>query len=108
MIDAGTQRPTIPIRLTVNGQAVEAEIEPRVMLLDFLRDHLGLPAEGIVVYDEVQQLPYIGEDVLQRFGVDTRMVQLPPTHVKGVEIVDEGEYFAMWDRWGAKMRMPKA
>ena len=41
-----------------------------------LRDHLGLPAEEIVVYDEVQQLPYIGEDVLQRFGVDTRMVQL--------------------------------
>jgi carbon-monoxide dehydrogenase small subunit len=33
---------TIPIRLTVNGQVVEAEIEPRLMLLDFLRDHLGL------------------------------------------------------------------
>jgi uroporphyrinogen decarboxylase len=49
----------------------------------------------------------VGEDVLQRFGVDTRMVQLPPTHVKGVEIVDDGDYWAMWDRWGAKMRMPK-
>ena len=72
-----------------------------------LRTHLGLPNEEIIVYDEVQQLPYIGEDVLTRFGVDTRMVQLPPTHVKGVEIVDEGEYLAMWDRWGAKMRMPK-
>jgi hypothetical protein len=63
-----------------------------------LRAHLGLPAEEIVVYDEVQQLPYVGEDVLERFGVDTRMVQLPPTHVQGVEIVDEGEYYAMWDR----------
>ena len=73
-----------------------------------LREHLGLPEEEVVVYDEVQQLPYVGEDVLQRFGVDTRMVQLPPAHVKGVEIVDEGEYYAMWDRWGAKMRMPKA
>ena len=72
-----------------------------------LRAHLGLPAEEIVVYDEVQQLPYVGEDVLERFGVDTRMVQLPPTHVQGVEIVDEGDYYAMWDRWGAKMRMPK-
>ena len=49
----------------------------------------------------------MGEDVLERFGVDTRMVQLPPTHVQGVEIVDDGEYWAMWDRWGAKMRMPK-
>ena len=43
-----------------------------------LREHLGLPDEDVVVfYDEVQQLPYVGEDVLARFGVDTRMVQLP-------------------------------
>ena len=72
-----------------------------------LREHLGLPGEDVIVYDEVQQLPYVGEDVLTAFGVDTRMVQLPPTHVKGVEIVNEGDYYAMWDRWGAKMRMPK-
>jgi len=72
-----------------------------------LREHLGLPEEDVVVYDEVQQLPYVGEDVLTRFGVDTRMVQLPPTHVSGVKIVDDGDYWAMWDRWGSKMRMPK-
>jgi len=72
-----------------------------------LREHLGYPPDEIVIYDEVQQLPYVNEDVLERFGVDTRMVQLPPTHVKGVEIIDDGEYWAMWDRWGAKMRMPK-
>ena len=40
-------------------------------------------------------------------GWTTRMVQLPPAHVSGVEIVDDGEYWAMWDRWGSKMRMPK-
>jgi len=34
-------------------------------------------------------------------------VQLPPTHIAGVEIVDDGDYWAMWDRWGSKMRMPK-
>jgi uroporphyrinogen decarboxylase len=72
-----------------------------------LREHLGLPAETVTVHDEVQQLPYVHEDVLTRFGVDTRMVQLPPTHVAGVEIVDDGDYWAMWDRWGAKLRMPK-
>jgi uroporphyrinogen decarboxylase len=72
-----------------------------------LRAHLGLPPEEITVYDEVQQLPYVGEDLLERFRVDTRMVQLPPTHVAGVEIVDDGDYWAMWDRWGSKMRMPK-
>ena len=49
----------------------------------------------------------MGEDVLTRFGVDTRMVQLPMAHVGGVEIVDDGDYWAMWDRWGSKMRMPK-
>ena len=72
-----------------------------------LRQHLGLPEEEIVIHNEVQQLPYVGEDVLTRFGVDTRMVQLPPAHVAGVEIVDDGDYWAMWDRWGSKMRMPK-
>jgi uroporphyrinogen decarboxylase len=72
-----------------------------------LREHLGLPPETVTVHDEVQQLPYVGEDLLERFGVDTRMVQLPPTHVSGVEIVDDGDYWAMWDRWGSKLRMPK-
>jgi aerobic-type carbon monoxide dehydrogenase small subunit (CoxS/CutS family) len=32
----------IHIRLKVNGQSVEALIEPRELLLDFLRDRLGL------------------------------------------------------------------
>jgi carbon-monoxide dehydrogenase small subunit len=39
---ADTNQPTMPIRLTVNGREVEAEIEPREMLLDFLRDRLDL------------------------------------------------------------------
>ena len=30
------------VRLVVNGRAVTAEVEPRVTLLDFLRDRLGL------------------------------------------------------------------
>ena len=32
----------IPIDVTVNGREVKAEIEPREILLDFLRDHLNL------------------------------------------------------------------
>jgi aerobic carbon-monoxide dehydrogenase small subunit len=32
----------IPIKLTVNGVAHEAEVEPRTLLVDFLRDDLGL------------------------------------------------------------------
>ena len=30
------------VRLTVNGQAVEADVDPRTTLADFLRDRLGL------------------------------------------------------------------
>ena len=30
------------LQLTVNGRAVEAAVDPRMLLVDFLRDHLGL------------------------------------------------------------------
>jgi carbon-monoxide dehydrogenase small subunit len=32
----------VPISLTVNGRRQEAEVEPRTLLVHFLRDHLGL------------------------------------------------------------------
>jgi aerobic carbon-monoxide dehydrogenase small subunit len=37
----------IPIKLTVNGVAHEAEVEPRTLLVDFLRDDLGLTGTKI-------------------------------------------------------------
>ena len=36
-----------------------------------LRDFLGLPARPVRVYDVIQQLAVLDEDVLDRFGVDT-------------------------------------
>jgi uroporphyrinogen decarboxylase len=36
-----------------------------------LRRYLGLPAKTVRVYDPIQQLAIVDEDVLQRFGVDT-------------------------------------
>jgi len=36
-----------------------------------LREHLGLPERPVRVYDLIQQLAVIDEDVLDRFGVDT-------------------------------------
>ena len=36
-----------------------------------LREHLGLEARPIRVYDPIQQLAILDEDVLGRFGVDT-------------------------------------
>jgi aerobic carbon-monoxide dehydrogenase small subunit len=41
-LDALTPTKTIPLRMTVNGRPVEVEIEPREMLLDVVRDRLGL------------------------------------------------------------------
>ncbi len=36
-----------------------------------LREYLGLPPKPIRVYDVIQQLAIVDEDVLERFGVDT-------------------------------------
>jgi len=32
----------LPVKVTVNGEACEGEVEPRTLLVHFLRDHLGL------------------------------------------------------------------
>ncbi len=37
----------IPIRVTVNGQSHEAEVEPRILLVHFLREDLGLTGTKI-------------------------------------------------------------
>ncbi|CAH2397750.1 (2Fe-2S)-binding protein [Mesorhizobium escarrei] len=37
-----TSKTRIPIKLQINGHRHELEVEPRVTLLDALRDHLGL------------------------------------------------------------------
>jgi carbon-monoxide dehydrogenase small subunit len=37
----------VPVAITVNGTLREAELEPRTLLADFLRDHLGLTGTKI-------------------------------------------------------------
>ncbi|MCX6032825.1 MAG: hypothetical protein NT169_26510 [Chloroflexi bacterium] len=71
-----------------------------------LKKHLGLPLEEIVMLDHVQQLPYVDEALMQRFGVDFRMVQLPAATAAGLAIFREGDYHAFIDRWGSKLHMP--
>jgi len=39
---AATTSVTVPIRVTVNGVAREAVVEPRLLLVHFLREHLAL------------------------------------------------------------------
>ena len=56
-----------------------------------LRDHLGLPKRPIRVYDPIQQLAVVDEDVLQRFGVDT---------------IELGRAFALEDKWWSEWTLP--
>src|SRR5258707_11458399 len=56
-----------------------------------LRDFLGLPRRVPRVYDPVQQLAIVDEDVLRRFGVDT---------------IELGRAFALEDKYWADWVLP--
>jgi uroporphyrinogen decarboxylase len=49
-----------------------------------LRDYLGLPKRPIRVYDPIQQMAVVDEDVLRRFAIDT---------------IELGRAFAVEERW---------
>jgi uroporphyrinogen decarboxylase len=72
-----------------------------------LKRYLGIPIEEIKMLDYVQQLPYVDEALLRRFDVDFRMVQLPAATAPGLQVFEEGDYYAFIDRWGSKLHMPK-
>lgn len=42
MCERSVQQPIVRVRCTVNGKAMERDVQPRLMLVDFLRDELGL------------------------------------------------------------------
>ncbi len=92
----------VPIDL---GATIVSSIANRSYLE--LEKYLGLPIEEIRVMDYVQQLPYVSEALMQRFDVDFRMVQLPAATGAAVQIFEEGNYYAFFDRWGSKLYMPK-
>ena len=92
----------VPIDL---GATIVSSIANQIYLE--LNRHLGMPVEEIKMLDYVQQLPYVNEALMQRFGVDFRMVQLPAATTSGVDIFEEGDYYAFIDRWGSKLHMPK-
>jgi uroporphyrinogen decarboxylase len=72
-----------------------------------LKKYLGMPLEEIAMLDNVQQLPYVDEALMQRFGVDFRLVQLPAATAPGLSVFEDGDYYAFIDRWGSKLHMPK-
>ncbi len=72
-----------------------------------LKQFLGMPLEDVKMLDYVQQLPYVDEQLLERFGVDFRLVQLPSATAPGLTIFEEDDYYAFVDRWGSKLHMPR-
>jgi uroporphyrinogen decarboxylase len=72
-----------------------------------LKHYLNIPLAEIRMLDYVQQLPYLDEALLERFEVDFRMVQLPSATAPGLQVFEEGDYYAFIDRWGSKLHMPK-
>ena len=72
-----------------------------------LKRHLGLEIEEPTIVDPFQQLPYVDERLQERFGADLRMLELPAVEMQPIEVLEEGPYYAFFDRWGAKVHMPK-
>jgi uroporphyrinogen decarboxylase len=73
-----------------------------------LKKYLGMELETeLKMVDYVQQLPYLDEAFLERFGVDFWMVQLPAATAPGMDIFEDGDYYAFVDRWGSKLHMPR-
>ena len=68
----------IPIDL---GATIVSSITKRAYI--DLKQYLGMPVEEITMLDFVQQLPYVDEALMERFGVDFRLVQLPAATATG-------------------------
>jgi hypothetical protein len=77
------KNPIVPIDL---GATIVSSITKQVSLE--LNQHLGIPSEEIRILDHVQQLTYVYDGLMERFGVDFRMVQLPTATITAVDIFE--------------------
>ena len=73
-----------------------------------LRQYLGLPEKPVEIYDVMQQLARIDDDVIERLQIDVRCVDPDPPTEKGLakDIHRDGDYYRMNDEWGIEWRMP--
>jgi carbon-monoxide dehydrogenase small subunit len=82
MTDTQAQPSTVTVRMTVNGQSREATVEPRTLLVHFLRDHLDLT--GTHVGCDTSQC---GACVVKVNGVTTKSCTMFAVQADGDEIV---------------------
>ncbi len=73
-----------------------------------LRQYLGLPEVEIKIYDPIQQLARIDQDMLERLEVDVRPVDpgRPLRAPLATPVQNEGDYYAFTDEWGITWKMP--
>lgn len=73
-----------------------------------LRQHLGLSIDNIEIYDEMQQLARIEDDLVEQLGIDVRCVDPSPPSELGLRKppAQKGDYYERTDEWGIKWRMP--
>jgi len=72
-----------------------------------LLSYLGIERKEISVFDIVEQLAVMDEELLQRFKVDTRgVVPNPPSNWR-LEIEEDKKYTYFTDEWQIKWRMLK-
>ncbi len=74
-----------------------------------LRKYLGLEEKKLELKDWVQQLPCLGEEILDKLSIDTRYVR--PGAPEGanwqLRYGEDENYYYVTDAWGIKRAMPK-
>ena len=71
------------------------------------RQALGLPPTEIKIFEMLQQLAWVDEDMVEILGVDVRPVTPGGSLTFHLEIQDRGDYTCFYDEWGIGWRMPK-
>jgi uroporphyrinogen decarboxylase len=73
-----------------------------------LRAYLNMPAGEVEIYDVMQQLARVDDDMIERLRVDVRCVDPSPPSQPGLAapITRDGAYYRMTDEWGIEWRMP--
>jgi uroporphyrinogen decarboxylase len=71
------------------------------------REALGLPWVEPRIFEMLQQLAVVDDDMVEILGVDVRAVTPSGSLTSGLEIKEVGDYTLFYDEWGIGWRMPK-
>jgi uroporphyrinogen decarboxylase len=72
-----------------------------------LCDYIGLNIKELKFYDIVQQLPYLSEEFLDYFDIDTRGIYSPKSYSWPSDPKENNDSLYFFDEWGIKWVMSK-